>query len=216
MNPEALRLGVDDLQQTQHATHEIAEEVLSLPVIQAGQEQITAVREILASSLGRVIDPELATAIELAATRSTPLRTKVDRLTAIMETMPQADVEFRHHFAPGVFIREAVILKGIVATGAEHKVENLIIISKGHLLVATADGFVEARAGDVVRCLPGTTNAVHAREDSQWSNVWANPDDERDLNALIPRYFDAEADELAGGKNNRQLLMSGKASKELI
>lgn len=185
-----------------------------LPIIHTGHDQMTAVRAILSDSLGKVIDPELAAAIELAATRSTPLRLKVDRLTAALEQLPQVDVEFRHHFAPGVFVREAVIPKGVTAAGAEHLVENLITITKGHLLVATADGFVNAVAGDVVRCLPGTANAVHALEDSRWCNTWANPDDERDLEILIPRYFNAQADQLAGGKNNRQLLISGQAREE--
>lgn len=181
-----------------------------LPVAHPGQEQMTAVRAILGASMGKVIDPELATSIEMAALRSTPHRRRVDRLVASMEQLPQVDVQYRHHFLPGVYMREALIGKDVAAAGAEHKVENLIVISKGRLLVATEDGHVELAAGDVLRCMPGMVNAVHALEDSHFSNIWANPDNETDMEILIPRYFHAEASELVGGSKNRQLQIGGR------
>lgn len=180
-----------------------------LPIIHTGHDQMTAVRAILSDSLGKVIDPELAAAIELAATRSTPLRLKVDRLRSIMEQMPQAEVEIRHHFVPGAFVREAVMRKGTTITGAEHKVENLLMVSKGALRIGTDDSYIDVCAGSVLRCMPGSANVVCALEDSVLSNVWGNPDNETDLNVLIPRYFHAEASELIDGENNRQRMNAG-------
>ncbi len=187
----------------------VPDRIDGLPVIHTGRDQVTAVRAILGENLGRVLDPELAAAIDLAATRSTPLRLKADKLRSIMEQMPQVEVEIRHHFVPGVFIREAVMRKGTAITGAEHKVENLLMVSKGVIRVATADSYIDVHAGASLRCMPGSANVMHALEDAVLSNVWGNPDNETDLDVLIPRYFHAEASELIDGCNNRQRLTAG-------
>lgn len=173
-------------------------------------------RELLADNIGAPLTPELATSIELSVSRRKAAHAdRLDRLQSVLEGMPQADCELTHHFLPGIYVRTITLKKGRVAMGVEHKTKNLIIVSKGLLAVATENGPVMARAGDTFTCLPGTRNAVTALEDSVWTNIHSNPDDEHDLAVLTERYTHSTIEELGGGSRNVQLLRSGAATKEL-
>lgn len=173
------------------------------------------VRTLLTENLGQPLTPELATAIELAARQPS----FNDRLTALQreaETAPQVDCPVKHHFAPGIYGREMSIPAGTMVVGATHLHENLVIVKKGEILVATPDGVVQVSAGDVMRCMPGTKNAVIAVTDASWMNVFSNPDDETDIDALAIRYVGLSNDELLGGCDNKQLLTAGAAVFERL
>lgn len=180
---------------------------------EAGRDRL---RQLLGASLGQVLTPELATDIELAASAlSEPLLPRVERLQQTMEHLPQVDCPVRHHFAPGIYAREINITAGTVVVGAMHKTQNLIVVSKGRLLVATEEGACEVSAGDTLVCRPGKKNAVLALEDARWTNFHANPDDETDLEVLTQRFTHTTADELMGGPRNAQLLQSGAGCSQL-
>jgi len=188
-------------------------EVMSPPRADAGRP---TVRDLLTSALGQVLTPEMAAAIELSACRPS-FRDRLEALQRGAELVPQVDCPVRNHFAPGVYMREMTIPAGTMVVGAVHKVENLVIVSLGRVLAATPDGPIEVAAGQTLRCMPGTKNAVIALEDSRWSNVYPNPDDVTDEDVLCMRFYGMHADELVGGKRNAQLIRSGRhdLAKEL-
>lgn len=174
-----------------------------------------SVRDLLTAALGQVLTPEMAAAIELSARRPS-FRERLEALQRGAELVPQVDCPVRHHFAPGVYMREMTIPAGTMVVGAVHKVENLVIVSLGRVLAATPDGPIEVAAGQTLRCMPGTKNAVIALEDSRWSNVYPNPDDVTDEDVLAGRFVDVRAGELLGGRENRQMLLSGLADTKEI
>lgn len=118
--------------------------------------------------------------------------------------MEPVDCPIRHHFAPGVCLREISIKAGTVVTGAVHKRENLIIVSMGLLRVATDDGWVDVPAGETLRCRPGMKNAVYALQDSRWTNVL--PTEETCIDKIVEEFTFSKASELLGGKDNAQAI----------
>lgn len=172
-------------------------------------------RAALGSKLGEVITPELAAWLEANAfdrgmlVRS--MRAKVERLEATMCQSPPADCPVHHHFAPGVYARQVNLEKGTTLTGAVHKFDNLVIVSKGVLEIATLDGSKTVRAGDHLICKAGTKNAAIAIEDATWTNIFAT--DETDVEKLVEQLTESTHDELLGGSKNQQLLMQAELNK---
>lgn len=145
---------------------------------------------------------------EFGLMKPATMRQKVDQLESSMLALPQVDCPIKHYFAPGLYAREISIPAGTVVTGAVHKTENLIVVSKGRLRIVTEDGTREVVAGDTLVCKVGMKNAVVALEDSRWTNFLANPGNETDTDLLTEVYTESKASELLGGRDNKQLLMA--------
>ena len=143
------------------------------------------------------------------------MRQKVDRLESALMDLPQVDCPVRHHFAPGIYAREMTIPAGTVVTGAVHKTDNLVVVSMGRLKIVTPDGTREVAAGETLLCKAGMKNAVYALEDSRWTNILANPDNETDTDILVEKYVEAKASQLLGGLDNKQLLQA-QERKDLL
>lgn len=141
------------------------------------------------------------------------MRSRVEALEAAMLSMKQVDCPVRHFFAPGLYAREMSIPAGTVVTGAVHKTENLIVVSKGRLRIVTEDGTREVKAGDTLTCKVGMKNAVVALEDSRWTNFMVNPTNETDTDKLTEIYTESKASELLGGMDNKQLLAQVETKK---
>lgn len=111
---------------------------------------------------------------------------KINRIFEMEDSMlqmPQAELETRHHFAPGVYIRELRIPAGVCLTGAVHKTEHLNICVRGCLCVvsATADD-KWVRGGDIFCSPPGTKRTAYVSEDTVWLTVHAT--EETDIPTL--------------------------------
>lgn len=133
------------------------------------------------------------------------MRRRVERLEAVIEQAPQVDCPVRHHFAPGIYMREMTIPAGVVLTGAVHKTEHLNIVLRGHIAANTADDVAERRGGDIFVSLPGLKRAGVALEETVWITIHANPTNETDLDKLVPMLVEATNAQLLGGRENRQL-----------
>lgn len=100
--------------------------------------------------------------------------------------MPQAEMQLRHHFAPGVYCRELTVPRGVCAIGKIHKTEHISILSQGAIYVITEHGedFFEAPA--VVVAKPGAKRAVYVPVDSPGDAVWTtiHATTERDIEKL--------------------------------
>lgn len=157
-----------------------------------------------------ILSQDTNCAISPAAT----MRQKVHRLEQALMKVPQVDCPVRHHFAPGIYAREINIPAGTALVGVVHKVDNLVIVSQGRLRLVTDEGAREVSAGEVLLCRAGTKNAAVALEDTRWTNIMANPDNEQSTAVLTERYTCATEDQLIGGANNAQL-QANKAAAAL-
>lgn len=102
-------------------------------------------------------------------------------LQAQILTLPQAECEILHHHVPGVYCREMRAAAGTLIVGKMHKTEHLNILSKGAVAVATPEGEpVVYEAPCMIHSQPGTKRVLLALTDIVWTNIHANPTDERD------------------------------------
>lgn len=131
------------------------------------------------------------------------MRERVERLEQAINQLPQAECPVSHHFAPGMYAREISLKAGTVITGAIHKTEHFIVVSKGRLKIVTDEGATEVTAPHLMRCTPGMKNAVYALEDSVWTNFF--PTTETDPDKLVEILTESKASELLGGSDNKQL-----------
>lgn len=171
--------------------------------------QIPPLRRALGAHIGQVLTPELACAIEVECNNLA--REKVLRLEASMLSVPQAECPVQHHFAPGMYAREITIPKGVVVVGAIHKTNNLVVLSKGRLRMATTEGTQDISAPHTMICMAGAKNTVLALEDSVWTNFF--PTDETDVDRLVEILTESKACELLGGSLNPQLLANQETQK---
>src|ERR1700743_2461730 len=123
----------------------------------------------------------------------------LDRVNALEQAMlhvPQGECPVWHFFAPGLYARQMLILKGTVLVGVVHKTEHLCIVS-GDIDVTTDNGVRRIR--DQQRILvskPGTKRAGFAREDTVWTTVHATTT--TDLDALVEELTESTSAELLG------------------
>ena len=139
------------------------------------------------------------------------MRARVDRLEQALHALPQVGCPIRHHFAPGMYAREMTIPSGTVLVGAVHKTENLAVLSKGRLLLATERGPVEICAPHILTVKPGDKNSATALEESVWTNFF--PTTETDPEKLVEMLTESKAADLLGGATNKQLAANEAAGK---
>lgn len=137
-----------------------------------------------------------ATGLPQQGQSAAEMRKAIMDLEAAMMSMPEAQVEIKttHHFAPGVYMREIFIPKGVTLTGKIHKTEHMNILSQGILVVWTESGMKELTASTVIKSQPGIKRVGYAKEDAVWITVHPNYDEERDVQKLedmmIAKTFD--------------------------
>lgn len=134
---------------------------------------------------------------------ATTMRESVQRLEDAIAQMPPAECGLRHHFAPGVYLREMTVPAGVVATGAVHKTEHLTIIV-GHCFLTTDEGVQEFQGHCTIRSKPGVKRAIVAITETILTTVHVTT--ETDLDKLCELLTESKADELLGGSANKQLL----------
>lgn len=108
----------------------------------------------------------------------------------------QVHIEPKHYFAPGLYLREIFIPKGVVLTGRIHKTEHLCVLSLGKVSVYTEDGMKTLEASHVVHSMPGMKRVLYAHEDSVWINCHHNPSNEHDLDKIEEIYTTGTYEEL--------------------
>lgn len=112
------------------------------------------------------------------------MREKIFALENELLKLPQVEIETTHHFAPGIYMRQVLIPKGAIVTGAIHKTEHLNILAQGSLSVWTDEGMKLLTASTVIRSQPGIKRAGYAHEDSVWITVHPNASEERDVEKI--------------------------------
>ena len=88
----------------------------------------------------------------------------------------------KHYFAPGIYVRELHMVKGMVVVGHRHKTELVNILLKGKVALIE-DGKLIYREAPFTYVSPAKhRKALYVIEDVIWQNV--HPSDETDLQKL--------------------------------
>ena len=132
------------------------------------------------------------------------VREAVEQIEDAMQGMPPAFLPIKHYFANGMYAREMTMPAGTIVTGAIHKTTHFCILSQGRVHVMSEDGIEELVAPAIIISQPGTKRAIHALEDTVWTNIHAT--NETDLDKLVEELTESTVDQLQGGVNNKQVL----------
>lgn len=132
------------------------------------------------------------------------VREAVEQIEDAMQGMPPAFLPIKHYFANGMYAREMTMPADTVITGAVHKTTHFCILSQGRVRVMSEDGIEELVAPAIIVSQPGTKRAIHALEDTVWTNIHAT--NETDLDKLVEELTESTVDQLQGGGNNKQEL----------
>ena len=123
---------------------------------------------------------------------STPVRDAIFRLEDWLLEQPQADIEYVHRFAPGVYTREMIVPASVMMTGAIHKTEHVSIFLSGRMLVPDETGKTrEIKAPIVELAQPGIKRVGFTLEEVRWITV--HPTELTDVEAILE-----EADRFLG------------------
>jgi hypothetical protein len=98
-------------------------------------------------------------------------RGKLERLDAVLATVPQVDMPVVHRFARGVYVRELQIPAGTVLTGRIHKFSQVNILLEGEISVLTERGIERLQAPAVFESPAGAKRAGYAHTDVRWLTV---------------------------------------------
>jgi len=109
---------------------------------------------------------------------------RIDKVEAdMLSTFPALDLKTRDFFTDGLYAREMLIpiedYDFIFITSEIHKTEHMFVVLKGSLIVSTDDGDpVLIKAPYMGMTKPGTRRVALALEDTIWTTIHANPDNE--------------------------------------
>ena len=130
---------------------------------------------------------ELATVDATAIDRDA--RARVMRFCRELMKLPQADVPTFHFFAPGVYVRQIRPVAGTAITGYIHMEACVMLVLAGKIAMTYGGETRTVEAPFTEECPPGTMKAALVLEDAVWSDAYANPDDERDIEKLEARLY---------------------------
>ena len=95
---------------------------------------------------------------------------------------PQVEVPIVNHFAPGIYLREAIMPAGALVIGHAHKHEGFNIVLTGSALVKIDGKICEIKAPCILKAAAGTRKIAYVIEEMRWVNVHATT--ETDLAVL--------------------------------
>lgn len=101
-----------------------------------------------------------------------------------LSKLPQMEIETRHFFSNGVYVREVYMPAGAVIIGKIHKDSHVNIISKGCLIVSTENGMETLEAPYTFISPANTKRILRVVEDTIWTTIHPNPDNIKDENKL--------------------------------
>lgn len=100
------------------------------------------------------------------------LRDRVLELEKVLARHPnQVEIEVKHYFVNGMYAREILIPKGVLATSKIHLFEHFSIVPKGDISVLTADGVKRIVGPAVFQGSAGVKLLGYAHEDTIWISV---------------------------------------------
>lgn len=137
-----------------------------------------------------------------------------DRVVALQNSlleMEQADIVTTHKFLPGLYERTITIPPWTVLTGAAHKTAYRVRLDKGVIAVNTDDGVKVLIAPCEFDVAAGFQRAGRVfEEEVVWTDIYANPDNCRDIDELERRLYEVPACGLGDARRVREIEMKGE------
>ena len=121
----------------------------------------------------------------------------------IQDNAELIDVPVKHHFAPGVYMRQMDAKAGTLVVSKMHRTEHMNILLTGSLTVATENGIELLKAPVILKSMPGTKRIGYFHEDSTWITV--HPTNETDLNLIEQQVIvpESEIDQFLASLQNQ-------------
>jgi len=102
-----------------------------------------------------------------------------------------------HSFAPGIYVRQITIPKGMLIVGKIHKHRHPNFLLKGKVSVLTETAGVQVIEGPCSMISePGTRRLLYTHKETVWTTVHHNPDEIRNLEQLENHIIAKSYDEL--------------------
>lgn len=122
------------------------------------------------------------------------MREMVVQLQDSLLEMEQADIVTTHKFLPGVYERTITVPPWTVLTGAAHKTAYRVRLERGVIAVNTDAGMTVLIAPCEFDAPAGFQRAGRVfEEEVVWTDIYANPDNCRDIAALEDRLYEVPA-----------------------
>lgn len=102
----------------------------------------------------------------------------------IASNFEQIEFDLEHHFCDGLYSRTIFLPKGSLLVGHIHKNSCINVISKGRIMTYSIDGKHVHTGHCVMPGQAGVKRAGVALEDTIWTTIHLNPDNETDLDKL--------------------------------
>lgn len=109
-----------------------------------------------------------------------------------LATLPQIELEPRHLFAPGMYVRTLPIPAGSVVVGKMHRHSHPVMLTKGETTILTDKGMERITAPHVWVSEPGAKRVLYTHTDCEFTTVHLNPNDETDLDKIEAEHIIAE------------------------
>lgn len=113
-----------------------------------------------------------------------------DALESYLLSLNQAPCTVIHRFRPGVYIREVTIPKGAIAVGHRQRYEHLNILTRGSVAMIGDDGQVKVISAPATFVGKPGREVGGCIEECSWQNVYPNPDNCRDIEALEAQWLE--------------------------
>lgn len=102
------------------------------------------------------------------------------RLEAELRKLPPVECRIEQHFCDGLYARTMHIPAGVVAVGAVHAHECMLVVRYGRLALTTDEGSRLLEPGDIVISKAGTKRAAAGITDCAVTTFHPNPSNETD------------------------------------
>jgi hypothetical protein len=119
------------------------------------------------------------------------VRENIMKLESVMLQMKEhhIEIEIKHYFAPGLYLREMMMPANSTVVGKIHKTEHICILSQGTVSVLTDEGIKTLTAPATIHSMPGIKRVLYALTDVVWTNIHHNPGNEQDLDKIEEIYI---------------------------
>ena len=114
--------------------------------------------------------------------------TDVEKLEAAFLKEEQSDCPVRHHFGPGVYIREVTLPANSYIIGHRHNSPHLNVMLEGRLTLINADGTHTELVAPQTFVAPAGRKIAYIHETVRWQNIYAT--EETDVEALENQLLD--------------------------
>lgn len=111
-------------------------------------------------------------------------------IESAMLEMPQAECPVVHHFGPGIYVREVTLPAGTMAVGHTQRFEHMNIMLTGKVAMLDEHGQVKTLVAPMIFVGQPGRKVGYVLETCVWQNIYPNPDEIRDIDALESKWLD--------------------------